>query len=107
MRKPKPRNRVKGSASRHGESVLRRTRGRRRPWKWILIVFVVLLFVPVVQVAVVRLVNPPRTVPMGIEQVSASGAKAPLRYRWIPLGQMPEMFLKHLWISEGSAVLSA
>ena len=25
---------------------------------------------------------------------------APLRYRWIDLPDMPEMFLKHLWISE-------
>ncbi len=30
-----------------------------------------------------------------------SSAKAsPLRYRWIDLPQIPEMFLKHLWISE-------
>lgn len=93
-------NHVKGAAFRQGESVLRRTRGRRRRWKWILIVFVVLLLIPAVQVAVVRFVDPPRTVPMWIEQVSSSAAKGPLRYRWIPLGQMPEMFLKHLWISE-------
>ena len=26
--------------------------------------------------------------------------KVPLRYHWIALPQMPEMFLKHLWISE-------
>jgi hypothetical protein len=50
-----------------------------------------LLFIPVVQVAMVRFVDPPRTVPMWVEQVSPSGARAPLRYRWIPLGQMPEM----------------
>jgi monofunctional glycosyltransferase len=27
-------------------------------------------------------------------------APAPLRYRWVDLRQVPEMFLKHLWISE-------
>jgi monofunctional glycosyltransferase len=95
----KPR-RVKGVGSRHGESVPRRTRGRRRRWKWVWIGLLVLLLIPVIQVAVVRFVNPPRTVPMWIEEVSASGTKAPLRYHWIPLAQMPEMFLKHLWISE-------
>jgi monofunctional biosynthetic peptidoglycan transglycosylase len=75
--------------------------GSRRRWKkWILIVLAILLVVPAIQVAVVRFVDPPRTVPMWIEQVSSSGAKAPLRYHWIPLSQIPEMFLKHLWISE-------
>jgi membrane peptidoglycan carboxypeptidase len=86
----KKRNRVKGSAS----------RGFFRRWKWVWIPVVVLLLIPAMQVAIVRFVDPPRTLPMWIEQVSSSGAKAPLRYRWIPLGQMPEMFLKHLWISE-------
>jgi monofunctional biosynthetic peptidoglycan transglycosylase len=93
-------NRVKGGASRHGESVLQRTRGRWKRWKWIWIVLLVLLLIPAMQVAVVRFVDPPRTLPMWIEQVSSSGVKAPLRYRWIPLAQIPEMFLKHLWISE-------
>lgn len=79
----KRRVRAKGSAS----------RGR---WKrWTLIVLVVLLLIPAMQVAVVRFVNPPRTLPMLLEQ-----GGTPLRYRWIPLSQIPEMFLKHLWISE-------
>lgn len=28
------------------------------------------------------------------------GPQAPLRYEWISLRQVPEMFLKHLWVSE-------
>ncbi|HKP05425.1 MAG TPA: monofunctional biosynthetic peptidoglycan transglycosylase [Chthoniobacterales bacterium] len=76
------------------------SRGRKRRWKWLLVGLVVLLLIPALQVAVVRSVNPPRTLPMWIEQVSSSGPKAPLRYRWVPLSQIPEMFLKHLWISE-------
>src|SRR4051812_45407405 len=76
------------------------SRSRRRRWKWGLIALAGLLLTPAMQVAVVRFVDPPRTLPMWIEQVSGSGAKAPLRYRWVPLAQMPEMFLKHLWISE-------
>jgi monofunctional biosynthetic peptidoglycan transglycosylase len=88
-RAKKPRNRVKGSPS----------RGFWRG-KWIWILLLVLLFIPALQVAVVRFVDPPGTVPMWIEQVSSSGTKAPLRYRWVSLEQIPEMFLKHLWISE-------
>ena len=84
-------NRVKGSAS----------RGRGK--KWILILLLVLLLIPAMQVAVVRFVNPPRTLPMLIEQGGAMFSKAPkppLLYRWIDLPQIPEMFLEHLWISE-------
>jgi monofunctional glycosyltransferase len=71
-----------------------------RRWRWVWIPVVVLALIPALQVAVVRFVDPPRTVPMWIEEGSASGAKAPLRYRWISLSQIPEIFLKHLWISE-------
>src|SRR5438094_10396759 len=93
---PKPnakkrRVRVKGFAS----------RGRGK--KWILVLLVVLLLIPAMQVAVVRFINPPLTLPMLIDQGSAILSKAPkppLRYHWIDLSQMPEMFLKHLWISE-------
>ena len=84
-------NRVKGSAS----------RGVGK--KWILILLVVLLLIPAMQVAVVRFINPPRTLPMLIEQggaVFSSAPKHPLLYRWIDLPQIPEMFLEHLWISE-------
>jgi monofunctional glycosyltransferase len=86
----KTRNRVKGAAS----------SGFFRRRKWIWIVLLVLLLIPAMQVGLVRFVDPPRTLPMWIEQVSSSGPKAPLGYRWIPLRQIPEMFLKHLWISE-------
>ncbi|MGE5214016.1 MAG: monofunctional biosynthetic peptidoglycan transglycosylase [Nitrospirota bacterium] len=94
---------AKGSASRHGESVRRRTRGRSRRWKWVWIPVVVLLLIPAMQVATVRFVNPPVTLPMVIDQTGARLSRAPkrpLRYHWISLPQIPEMFLKHLWISE-------
>jgi len=91
-------NLVKGSASRGPKRKGVASRGR---WKrWILVVLVVLLLIPAIQVAAVRFVNPPRTLPMWIDQVSSSAPRAPLLYRWIPLSQIPEMFLKHLWISE-------
>src|SRR5438132_3139477 len=82
---------VKGSAS----------RGRWR--KWILIGLGFLLLIPAMQVAVVRFVNPPRTLPMLIEQggtMFSKTPKSPFLYHWIDLPQIPEMFLKHLWISE-------
>ena len=78
-------------------------RKSKRTWKWILILLVVLLLIPAVQVAMVRFINPPWTLPMLIDQGGAmfsSAPKRPLRYRWIDLPQIPEMFLEHLWISE-------
>lgn len=79
---------------------------KRRPagrWKGLLILIALLLLIPGLQVALVRFINPPRTLPMLLEQggsVFSRKAPAPLRYQWIDLEQMPEMFLKHLWISE-------
>ena len=90
MRPPKPRKRL-------------RPRGLKRHWKWILILLVVLLLIPPIEVALVRFINPPRTRPMLLHQAStlfSRGPKAPLLYHWIDLPQIPEMFLKHLWISE-------
>ena len=55
------------------------------------------------QVAVGRFLNPQPTLPMLLErggQIISHRAKTPLRYHWIDLSQMPEMFLKHLWMSE-------
>src|SRR5947208_15850424 len=95
-------NRVKGSAPR-GHARVKGFASRGRAKKWILVLLVVLLLIPAMQVAVVRFVNPPLTLPMLIDQGSAmfsSTPKPPLRYRWIALPQIPEMFLKHLWISE-------
>jgi monofunctional biosynthetic peptidoglycan transglycosylase len=63
----------------------------------------ILLLIPAMQVAVVRFINPPLTLPMLIEQGGAtfsSAPKRPLLYRWIALPQIPEMSLEHLWISE-------
>src|SRR6266480_7514004 len=83
MPKPKPRKRL-------------RPRGFFGRWKWVLILVVVLLLIPAIQVAVVRFINPPLTLPMLIDQGSAmfsSEPKRPLRYGWIGLRQIPEMFL--------------
>jgi uncharacterized membrane protein len=60
-------NRVKDFAS----------RGRGK--KWILILLVVLLLIPAMQVAAVRFVNPPLTLPMLIEQGGTMFSSAPKR----------------------------
>lgn len=79
---------------------------KRRPagrWHRLLILLAVLLLVPALQVAVIRFVDPPRTLPMLLEQGGSAFSRKPrppLRYRWIDFEQMPPMFLKHLWISE-------
>jgi monofunctional glycosyltransferase len=82
---------------------VKRAASRGRGKKWILIVLVVLLLIPAMQVAVVRFINPPVTLPTLIEKAGAmfsSAPKHPLLYRWIDLPQIPRMFLEHLWISE-------
>ena len=68
-----------------------------------LVLLVAFLLIPAMQVAVVRFINPPWTLPMLIEKAGAmfsSKHKHLLLYHWIDLPQIPEMFLKHLWISE-------
>ncbi len=71
--------------------------------RWVLILLGAALFIPVVEVAMVRFIDPPRTMPMVIHQIGGmfrTSPKTPLRYQWIDLRRMPVMFLKHLWISE-------
>ena len=82
-----------------------KTKKRRsqRRGKWLLIAVAALLLIPPLEVILVGFVDPPRTRPMLIHRGRALFSRAgapPLRYRWIDLRQMPEMFLEHLWISE-------
>lgn len=88
-------------------TISKRLRPKKRAvtgrWEWILVLLVALLLIPAMQVAAVRFINPPRTLPMLIDQGSAifsRAPKAPLLYRWIDLPKIPGMFLKHIWISE-------
>jgi len=65
--------------------------------------FVALLLVPAGEVAIVRSVNPARTLPMLLHQgraMSSRGKGSRLLYQWADLPEIPEMFLQHLWISE-------
>src|SRR5437899_4883052 len=99
MPKPKPRKTLRPRGGARVKGFASRGRGK----KWILLLVVVLLLIPAMQVAVVRFINPPLTLPMLIDQggaMASSTPTRPLRYRWIGLPQIPEMFLKHLWISE-------
>ncbi|MDQ6625651.1 MAG: hypothetical protein M3Y69_05850, partial [Verrucomicrobiota bacterium] len=52
-------------------------------WKWLLLSFAALLALPPIQVATVRFINPPRTLPMLIEGQAATFSgkpKTPLLY---------------------------
>lgn len=72
-------------------------------WQAVLLVAGALLLIPPIEVALVGSINPPRTRPMVFHQVGgwfSRGSQAPLRYQWVSLRQIPEIFLKHLWISE-------
>jgi monofunctional biosynthetic peptidoglycan transglycosylase len=82
---------------------VKRSASRGRWKKWTLILLVAFLVIPAMQVAMVRFINPPVTLPMLIEKGGAMFSRAPKRpllYHWIDLPQIPEMFLKHLWVSE-------
>lgn len=73
------------------------------PWQLALLVLGALLVIPPIEVELVRFVNPPMTRPMAFYQLAGFVSPAshpPLRYHWIDLRLVPEMFLKHLWISE-------
>ena len=68
-------------------------------WKWVLIVLVVLLLI-----RRCRWRWCGSSIRRGRCRCGSSkcrrAPKVPLRYHWVPLSQIPEMFLKHLWISE-------
>src|SRR6184192_848131 len=73
MPKPKPRKTLRP----RGPAGVKRSASRGRGKKWVLLLLVVLLLIPAMQVAVVRFVNPPWTLPMLIDQVGATFSKAP------------------------------
>src|SRR5438874_10359912 len=86
MPKPKPRKTLRPRGGTRVKGFASRGRGK----KWILVLLVVLLFIPAMQVSVVRFIHPSLTLPMLIEQVGATfskAPKAPLRYHWIDLSQ--------------------
>ncbi|HEY8902694.1 MAG TPA: monofunctional biosynthetic peptidoglycan transglycosylase [Chthoniobacterales bacterium] len=77
---------------------------RSRHWlRWILLGLVVLLLLPVAEVAAVKFINPPITPEMvrfklcpGDQAARARG----LRYEWIPLQEVPLAQIRFLWASE-------
>lgn len=94
---------AKMPAPKSKKSKPRKSKSEHPRRKWLLVLLVAFLLIPAVQVATVRFINPPWTLPMLIERTGAifsSGPKRPLLYHWIDLRQIPEMFLEHLWISE-------
>lgn len=75
----------------------------RRWWKWLLILALAFVLLPIVEVGCVRVANPPVTPLMLLRQVEPrrDGTKAPPRsYRWIPLSAMPRQFLRCVLTAE-------
>ena len=71
--------------------------------KWLLIFLCLLLLVPIIEVASVRFINPPCTMPMMLHRargILSNSQHSPLQYQYVNLNGIPVMFLKHLWISE-------
>ncbi|HEY5893816.1 MAG TPA: monofunctional biosynthetic peptidoglycan transglycosylase [Chthoniobacterales bacterium] len=96
------------TATREGKKTARTDRKRRkRPFRWLWLLFWACWFVvgfPLLQVVGVRFLNPPWTLLMGIRAVERrlhSGTPAPrLAYEWVRLKEVPEDFLKSVWMME-------
>ena len=78
----------------------------RRRWRWgrlLLCVVLVVLLLPVAEVACVRFVRPPFTPLMGLRWVGdrCTGThRAQVLYQWRPWRELPPAFLKAAWVSE-------
>jgi monofunctional biosynthetic peptidoglycan transglycosylase len=92
----------RGSRGAVGAAKTKRWKPVRR-WTAVLLVIGAFLLIPPIEVALVRFVDPPKTRPMVFHQLStllSRKTQPPVRYEWRDLPQIPQMFLKHLWISE-------
>lgn len=78
--------------------------GRRRRWgRIVLCLLLVLLLLPVVEVAAVRFVHPPFTPLMGFRWVGdrfGGAHRAQVLYQWRSWHELPSAFLKAAWVSE-------
>ena len=92
MPTPKPRKKLRPRGPAGVKGFASRGRGK----KWILILLVVLLFIPAMQVAVVRFINPPLTLPMLIDQGSAMFSTGQ-RVHSATAGSISRRFLRCSW----------
>ncbi len=80
-----------------------RGRAGRRWVFWLGLVLLVLIVTPIIEVAVVRFVDPPVTPLMLIRQIESrweSGTPAGRQYAWLPLARIPRDFLRFVFIAE-------
>jgi monofunctional biosynthetic peptidoglycan transglycosylase len=79
---------------------------KRRPWiRAAILFFIVMALIPVLEVLYVRFFNPPVTTLMIFRRIEAMITKryqGDIRYRWIPLDQVPDNFLDGVWQMEDS-----
>ncbi|MCE9610018.1 MAG: monofunctional biosynthetic peptidoglycan transglycosylase [Chthoniobacter sp.] len=76
---------------------------RRRWWLWLGVLILVLLLLPILQVACVRFINPPLTPLMLLRPLEARFGGQPVaarRYVWRPIGQIPRDFVRFVLVGE-------
>ena len=76
---------------------------RRRWWLWVLGIALAFAIVPIIQVALVRFIDPPITPLMLLRSAEAHWEKRPLperQYQWLPLERIPPDFLKFVFVAE-------
>jgi monofunctional biosynthetic peptidoglycan transglycosylase len=70
----------------------------RRFLKAAILVICSLLFLPVIEVVVIRFVDPPTTTPIILFKIKSGSSS--VRYQWKSLPEMPLVFLKHCLVAE-------
>ena len=76
-----------------------------RWWGYLLIAMALLVILPVLEVACVRVVDPPGTPLMGLRWVSdrwTGEHPARVLSQWLPWRELPANFLRAVWVSEDS-----
>ncbi len=104
MATPVKSNKPKGAARPKTDAFAGKKPGGRRRWgRIVLCALLILLLLPVVEVAAVRFVHPPFTPLMGFRWVGDrfSGAhRAQVLYQWRSWHELPSNFLRSAWVSE-------
>ena len=87
-------------------------RKKRKSFNWIrflVLLLVVCFLLPILEVFAVRFANPPITTLMIVRRCEAMVThrySGEIRYRWIPINQVPDDFLKAVWQMEDARFFS-
>lgn len=76
---------------------------RKQWWRWALLAALAALLLPVVEVGLVRFLDPPFTPLMGVRRIEGFFSKrydGRIRYQWTDLDDVPRYFLQCVWVTE-------